>query len=247
MMDAGDAASARQVSAEVKSVFGNPKLTPDGRYIVFSSKQSGTARIWRMDADGRNPVQLTREKPNYGDFNPQITPDGRTVIYQEYASGANGESAFMAISIDGGEPRVLYSDPQYNVHNQSVSPDGRLIAYDSYRKSDFDKKVRVVEIEEDGAFGEIVREFSTDLVNMHIWSPDGKSLTFLTNRSGAPNLWRLPLDGSAPQPLTDFKSGRIFNYAWSNDGKTLLIVRGNVNSDLILIRESTSGSAAKPQ
>ena len=247
IMDAADPNNARQVSAEVKSVFNNPKLTPDGRYIVFSSKQSGTARIWRMDADGRNLVQLTKEKPNYGDFQPQITPDGKTIIYQEYASGANGESAFMRVSIDGGESTVIYRDTQYNVHNQSISPDGKLIAYDSYRKSDFDKKVRVAMLGDDGAFGETVREFSTDLVNSHIWSPDGKSLTFLSNRSGAPNLWRQPLDGSLPQPLTDFKSGRIFNYAWTADGKNLLIVRGNVNSDLILIRESTSGPAAKLQ
>mgnify|MGYP006202636357 CR=1 FL=1 len=70
------------------------------------------------------------------------------------------------------------------------------------------------------------------------FSPDGKRIAFVSDRRGAPNLWRLPLDGSAPQPVTDFKSGRIFNFAWSADGKTLYIVRGNVNSDLILIRDS---------
>ena len=240
LMDA-DAGNARQISNEIKSIFNSPKITPDGRHIVFSSKQSGTARIWRMDSDGKNLIQLTGEKPNHGDFGPQITPDGKWVIYQEYASGANADSAFMKISIDGGEPTLLYKDAEFSVFNQSISPDGKLLAYDSYRKTDFDKKVRVAPLEEN-SLGQFTKEFEADLINSHLWSPDGKSLTFLSNRSGVPNLWRLPVDGTAAQPVTDFKSGRIFNYVWSADGKTLYIVRGNVNSDLILIRDSSAAS-----
>jgi Tol biopolymer transport system component len=236
IMDA-DAENARQISTEVKSIFNSPKITPDGRYIVFSSKQSGSARIWRMDAGGKNLVQLTKDRQGFGDFGPQITPDGKTVIYQEYASGANAESAFMKISIDGGEPALLYRDKEYNVYNPSLSPDGKFLAFDSYRKSDFDKKIRIASLEND-SFGKFVREFDADQIVSHTWSPDGKSLTFLSNRNGVPNLWRMPFDGSPVQPITDFKSGRIFNYAWSADGKNLLIVRGNVNSDIILIRDS---------
>jgi eukaryotic-like serine/threonine-protein kinase len=233
-----DGGSARQISTEVKGIYNKPQVTPDGRYIVFSSKQSGTVRIWRMDADGKNLRQLTKEKQNHGDFAPQITPDGKTIIYQEQASGANAKSTFMKVSIDGGEPSPLYQDDEYNVYNQTVSPDGKFLAYDSYRKSDFDKKVRIAALEND-SFGQIVKEFDADQILAYVWSPDGKSLTFLSNRSGVPNLWRLPLDGSPVQPVTDFKSGRIFNFAWSADGKNLLIVRGNVNSDLILIRDSS--------
>ena len=234
-----DTSNPRQISGDIKSIFNSPKITPDGRYVVFSSKKSGTARIWRIDSDGKNPVQLTKEKSNYGDFGPQITPDGKWVVYQEYASGANAESAFMKVSIDGGDSALLYQDKEFNVYNQNISPDGKLLAFDSYRKKDFDKKVRIAALEND-SLGQFVKEFDADLINNHIWSPDGKSLTFSSNRSGVPNLWRLPLDGTAPQPVTDFKSGRIFNYMWSTDGKTLYVARGNVNSDLILIRDSNA-------
>jgi serine/threonine protein kinase len=232
-----DTSSARQLTSEIKGVFTNPQITPDNRYIVFGSKQSGTARIWRIEADGKNPVQLTAEKPNYGDFNPQLTPDGKTIVYQEYASGASDESAFMKVSIDGGESRVLYRDSQYHVSGQIVSPDGKYIAYTSFSKADNDKKLRVAQLETD-FIGQIVKEFDADSIQSYLWSPDGKALTFLSNRNGVPNLWRLPLDGASPQPLTDFKSGRIFNYAWSADNKNLFVVRGNVQSDLILIRDN---------
>ncbi len=182
-------------------------------------------------------IQLTAEKSNYGDFNPKLTPDGKTIVYQEYASGANDETAFMKVSIDGGESSVLYRDSQYHVSGQVISPDGKYIAYNSFSKADYEKKLRVARLEND-SIEQIVKDFDADSIHSYIWSPDNKSLTFLSNRSGVPNLWRLPLDGAAPQPLTDFKSGRIFNYVWSTDAKNLFIVRGNVQSDLILIRDN---------
>jgi Tol biopolymer transport system component len=231
-----DAGNARQLTSEMKGIY-NPKITPDNRYIVFGSKQSGTARIWRTDADGKNPIQLTVEKPNHGDFNPQITPDGKTVFYQQDASGVNGESAFMKVSIDGGESSAVYQDSQFTVFNLTLSPDGKYIAYTSFSKSDYNKKLRVARLENDSV-GQIVKDFDADSINFYLWAPDGKSLTFLSNRNGVQNLWRLPVEGAPPQPLTDFKSGRIFNYAWSVNSKNLFIVRGNVQSDLILIRDN---------
>ncbi len=231
-----DTSNARQLLTEIKGIY-NPKITPDNRYIVFGSKQSGTARIWRMDADGKNLIQLTAEKSNYGDFNPQLTPDGKTIIYHEFATGATGETAFMKVSIDGGESSVMYKDPQFSIFNQMLSPDGKYIAYNSIYKANHDKKIRIAALE-NNAFGKLVKEFDADSINSYLWSPDGKSLTFLSNQSGVPNLWRLSIGGSAPQPLTDFKSGRIFNYVWSTDNKNLFIVRGNVQSDLILIRDN---------
>ncbi len=43
-------------------------------------------------------------------------------------------------------------------------------------------------------------------------------------RDGASNLWRFPLDGSAPRAVTTFTSELIVAYRWSRDGKTLAMV-----------------------
>jgi len=43
------------------------------------------------------------------------------------------------------------------------------------------------------------------------------------------------LDGRPAKQMTNFATGLIFNFTWSYDGKQLVLARGTVNSDVILI------------
>ena len=67
------------------------------------------------------------------------------------------------------------------------------------------------------------------------WSPDGKALQFALVRNGAANLWEQPLTGGPPKQVTNFTSDLIFDFRWTRDGKTLLLSRGTVNRDVILL------------
>ncbi len=70
---------------------------------------------------------------------------------------------------------------------------------------------------------------------LYRWSPDGKSLTYITQRSGVFNVWRQPLDGKPAEQVTQFTSGEIFSFDWTPDGKTLLLAKGEESSDVVLI------------
>ena len=214
----------------------NPVLTPDGRYIVFNRQKEKSSRIWRSDADGKNPVQLTDESPEYADFSPQVTPDGKTIIFQRQTSNSE-HSNLMKVPVEGGSVEPFYSNDELSIFQPRISPDGKRIAYITYALATFEKKLQVATIE-NGGFGKVERDIEYNLVERIQWAPDSRSLTVLTNRGGTPNLWRQPLDGSAAVPVTDFKSGRIFNFTWAADGRNLLLARGNTNNDLILIRDA---------
>jgi Tol biopolymer transport system component len=223
-----------------------PNLAPDGRSIVFSAiTPAKTSVIWRMDAaSGASRTRLTAESSEYSDYHPQFTPDGSSVIFQRQFV-ATDRSVLMKVPAAGGEAALFYQDPQRGVFAPRLSPDGRYIAFSTYDVTTFEKKL-VIAVLEKGTIARIERELEYNLINQVAWSPDSRSLTILTSRGGIPNLWRQPLDGSEPRPITDFKTGRIFNFAWGTDKKSLLIARGNTTSDLLLIRDTgreTGGDA----
>jgi serine/threonine protein kinase len=65
----------------------------------------------------------------------------------------------------------------------------------------------------------------------------GKSVNLYDSRTGTPNLWSFPLDGSPMKQLTDFKPDAVFNRHLSVDHKWMAMARGLVTSDVVLISD----------
>ncbi len=235
-----DGKNPRPIAVDLGWIY-SPVPSPNGKYIVFSSKLSKSPRIWRIDADGKNPVQLTEENPDFGDFNPQVTADGKTVVFQRQNAG-HDHAQLMKISIEGGQTSTFYANPQTSPAQPRISPDGKRIAFSEFDVDTFNKQLVIASINGD-SFGKVEKTLEYNLINSFNWSPDSKSLTISSSQEGVPNLFRLLLDGSPPQPITAFKSGKILNFAWSKDGANLFIVRGITNNDLILIRDTASNNS----
>ncbi|HQU91910.1 MAG TPA: protein kinase [Pyrinomonadaceae bacterium] len=212
-----------------------PVAPADGAYLVFNVQKDKTSKIWRSNPDGSNPVQLSEEDAAVVDFNPQLTPDGSTIIFQRKSD--DERFSLMRMPIEGGKAEKFYDAPGLSVFMPRIAPDGKRIAYTAYDVKTFQKKLYIATLE-GGAFGNVEQEIEYNLINQYAWSPDGKALTVLTNRTGVQNIWRQPIDGSTPTQITDFKSGRIMNFTWTADGKELFLVRGNTNNDLILIKDA---------
>lgn len=207
-----------------------PCVSPDGRYVVFTSNRSGEGDLWRVDIDGRNEKQLTAgEKAS----NPTFSPDGRWVIYGRYQRDTRGLDLWR-VPADGGSP-VRLTDTKF-AGFPAVSPDGTLIAY--YKFDVQDRKTKVVIIPFTGGAPLKTLVFTFDPTPWLRWSPDGRALIYNDTNQGASNLWRLPLDGSSPQQITDFKSDQIWCFDVTRDGKQLAVARGNVTTDVVLIGAS---------
>lgn len=213
-----------------------PVSTPDGRYMVFNLQKDKSSGIFRADSDGKNAVRLTDQDPNHVDMNPQVTPDGKFVIFQR-KSGDDERFSLMKVPVTGGQAELFYTADNWSIFQPRISPDGKRLAYTVYDVRTFQKKLIVASID-DNKFGKIESEVEFNLINQFTWAPDSKTLTVLTNRGGSQNIWRQPIDGSAPTQITDFNSGKILNFTWAADGKDLIIARGNTNNDLILIKDS---------
>ncbi len=201
-----------------------PRVSADGRYIVFDSLRTGNRNIWRMDIDGANPKQLTRGDSDWSYFD--ISPDAKWVVY---SSSRSGKLTLWKVSIEGGEP-VKITD-EYSLY-PSISRDGKLIAF--FGLDPQSQRYRPAVLSIDGGKITLPSGFPPDARYVR-WSPDGHGLTYVLTRNGVGNLWTQTLDGGKPRQLSRFTAEQIFDYAWSGDGKQLAVSRGTVNSDVVLI------------
>jgi Tol biopolymer transport system component/DNA-binding winged helix-turn-helix (wHTH) protein len=199
-----------------------PVVSPDGRYVVFSSDRSGPLCLWRIDIDGSNPKQLTNQTSV---STPSFAPDSRTIVYVAQVN----ISTLSTVSIDGGEPRQLTKNATLW---PVFSPDGTRIAclYSEEPNSPF----RISIIPANG--GPSIKAFPppSGLTMPLRWTPDGKAILYGITRRGVTNLWMQPVEGGAPKQLTNFTSGRIHSFEVSRDGRQLVFSCGTRSSDVVL-------------
>jgi Tol biopolymer transport system component len=218
-----DGRNARQLTVNTDGRNQGPRVSPDGRYVVFASLPS--SHIWRIDMDGNNAEQLTNSPLDSSDY-PDVSPDGKWVVYTK--SGA--ENGIWKISIEGGDP-VRLNDAAAN--SPAVSPDGKWIAY-SYQDKNATPKQGVAIMAFEGGSPTRRVDISTDLFR---WAPDGRSLLYIKNEGGVSNIWSQPIAGRTPRQITHFKSDLIFSFGISGDGKRIVMSRGTMKEDVVLIHD----------
>jgi Tol biopolymer transport system component len=118
----------------------------------------------------------------------------------------------------------------------SVSPDGNFLAYpyDQYNGTSAPGWHVAVILTNGGGAPVKTFEVPGGIDDLR-WSSDAKTLQYLLTRDGATNIWEQPLAGGGPKPLTQFTSGLIFDFNWSLDRTRLLLTRGELGSDAVLI------------
>jgi len=72
------------------------------------------------------------------------------------------------------------------------------------------------------------------------FTPDGTAVAYPIRENGVDNIWVQPLNGSNGKRITAFDSEQILNFHWSPDGRKLCVLRGHTDSDVVLIRDSSS-------
>jgi Tol biopolymer transport system component len=200
-----------------------------GQSIVYHALRDGADEIWRVDADGSNRKQLTQGRTN---IQPRCSPDGKWLVYGSYGPGKN---QLWKLPLEGGAPTLLEEGVA-----PAISPDGKSLAYVSREDpSPQHPTGRNLLNVKPLAGGPPVLQLDspTPTANGPLYFlPDGKSLTYRDTRGGGGNIWLLELKpGGQARQLTHFDTDLIFSYALSQDGKRLVISRGRVATNVILI------------
>ena len=150
---------------------------------------------------------------------PDVSPDGRRVVFTVDVRG----TSFLEIADlrpDGKLENVRDLVPSgrwEQAYTPRFSPDGRQVAYSAWATGGF-RDVRVVDVAT-GRFHDVTRDRAMDMTP--VWSPDGKTLYFSSDRSGIFNIHAYDLATRTFAQVTNVRTG-AFMPAVSDDGKTLV-------------------------
>lgn len=228
-----------------------PRFSPDGNHISFTSDAGGGDNIWVMNADGSNAKQITEE--NFRLLNNSTwTPDGEYIIAKKHFSSSRslgaGEIWIFHKSGGSGIQLVEKKNEQQDIGEPSVSPDGRYVYYseDNYPGGFFqynkDPNSQIYVIRrydrEDGDI-ETVTGGNGGAARPQI-SPDGEKLAFVRRVRTKSVLYLRDLKSGLEKPLFENLSkdqqeawaifGVYTNFNWTPDGNHIIVwANGKIN------------------
>lgn len=191
-----------------------PRFSPDGKQISFTSDAGGADNIWVMNADGSDARQVTKE-----DFrllnNAVWTPDGEYLVARKHFTSRRslGAGEMWMYHTSGGKGIQLTNrkNDQQDVGEPWVSPDGRYVyfsedmapgGYFQYNKDPnkmiymirrYDRKEGKVENVIQGPGGAVRPQIS----------PDGKTLAFVRRVRTKSVLYLYDLQTGNQRPVYD--------------------------------------------
>ncbi len=109
-----------------------PRWSPDGKQLLFTSDAGGGDNIWVMQADGSKAKQITKENFRLLN-NPTWMPNGQYFIARKHFTSTRsaGAGEMMMYHISGGDGVQLTKrkNDQQDLNEPVVSPDGKTLYY----------------------------------------------------------------------------------------------------------------------
>ncbi|MEK6371167.1 MAG: protein kinase [Acidobacteriota bacterium] len=199
-----------------------PRWSPDGKRIVFQNLEGTKFDVRVADLETKRMTWVTNDYTM--DVHPVWSPDGEVIYFSSYRGG--GINVWRMPVDDVGTPigsmEQVTAGPGHDV-DLDVARSGRLVC--SILKQNADIWSLPVDPATGAATGAPEPVIATTRENSRgAWSPDGKSIAFSSDRSGAMNLWLLDAGGRT-RPITR-RAGSDYQPNWSPDARALAFFSG---------------------
>ncbi len=212
-----------------------PLYSPDGRYLAFGSTRSGNGDIYVLTLETGELRRLTHD--DAAETLTAWSRDGRLVYFQSTSRDISGMNDIYRVGITGGTPMPVTADRYASEFYGAPSPDGSTLAFSArgiaasqwWRKgrSHLDQTelwtCRISPKRGDKPTYEQITESGAKEL-WPLWSPDGQTLFYVSDRNAHQNLWSKPLKGQ-PAMLTAFTGGRVLWPTISHDGRAIVFER----------------------
>ncbi|MFL6336037.1 MAG: LpqB family beta-propeller domain-containing protein [Pyrinomonadaceae bacterium] len=207
-----------------------PLYSPDGRQLAFVSTRTGNGDLYVLDFASGEVRRVT-----FDDAAEQLdawSADGRWLYFSSTARDIAASNDIYRVSAAGGTPMPVSADRYANEWAAAPAPDGQGVAFVGrgyaqwwrHGHAHIDQSIIMLMRDQSAAKYEPLTDGGAKEV-WPMWGEGGKSLYYMSDRSGAENLWKLPL-GGRPVQLTRFTSGRVLWPSISYDGRAVVFERG---------------------
>ena len=211
-----------------------PLYSPDGTRIAFVSTRTGNGDIYVLTLANGQLQRIT-----YDDQAEQLdawSHDGAWLYFSSGRSDISGMSDEFRVRSDGGTPMTVAGDRYAAEFWGAPSPDGNTLAITA-RGVSRGQWWRKGHSHLDESEIDLVRDVHgtptyTPIVPMGaksgwpMWSPDGATIYFVSDRGGAANLWEQSASANATaRQLTTFTDGRVIWPSISANGKAIVFER----------------------
>ena len=186
-----------------------PEVSPDGKQIAYTrlivKGDVPSCQLWVAGIDGSGVKLVMNDKERRlspkGWFSPKgWSPDAKHILIVVYSDMTALQSVSLAlVSVTDGSVHAVGAQDDFSFG--SFSPDGKyLVAYSLSRREGQLEPVpgRLKLIPVDGS-REIPLFESPARTWAPLWTPDGRMILFLSDRSGTTDLWSIRMSGAKPE------------------------------------------------
>lgn len=195
-----------------------PSFSPDGKSVMFvRNRQIGVPdEIWIVPVTGGEGVRLLSERGRIASP-PQWSFDGRSVIF---SSNRTGHPGLWRALLDAPDTAVQISEAGSPAWDPAVSRRGYRLAYERLLRSLSIWQMEISESGEKRPYLAVSSTSDTDQGPGPQFSPDGKKLAYMSDRSGTMEIWVSNRDGRNPFQVSAV--GGAGTPRWSPDGQAIV-------------------------
>ena len=223
----------RAITSPLATLHGDyhPAFSPDGSLLAFLRGDSLAAiDIYVIPAAGGEARRITSD--NQRMIGMAWTAEGGELVF---FSERGGEVGLWRVSASGGTPERVMAVGGNAIHPH-VAPVGDRLAY---VQNHLDTNIWRIEASSQAGKADTPTRLiaSTQADSNPQYSPDGRKITFNSNRSGSDEIWVCDADGSRPMRLTHFNGHGVGSPRWSPDGQRIAFdSRQEGHADIYVVR-----------
>ena len=222
--------------------FSDATLSPDGsRVLVRKSPETvGDIEIWSLDVGTGKGTLLASGQIA---FSPMLwSPDGKQVFFVVTRPGGFQVIMRKAADGSGSEEMVYQYTPGAPVNINDITPDGKFLTFDS------GGVILMVPLTGDSTTRQAIEFTREDYFTFGgRFSPDGRSIAYISTETDRAELYVRPFDPSSGKPVSEMKTqltkdGANWIVSWRADGRELYYRKGDMNDALTLGVDMPTGT-----